>query len=167
MISSPSDSSHDPAKSLLRHTVATVAYRGGKAVRGASPVFANFALGDRPKTPVQILAHIGDLFDWAITLANGAQLWKDSTPLPWDREVERFHITLRTFDERLASPTPLACAVEKLFQGPVADALTHVGQLTMLRRLAATPMKGENYFKADIVTGRTGAEQTTPKREFD
>jgi len=163
MISSP----NDPARALLRHTVATVAYRGGKAVRGASPAFADFSIGEKPKTPVQILAHIGDLFDWAVTLADGAQAWKDSTPLPWEQEVERFHTTLRTFDERLASPSPLACEVEKLFQGPVADALTHVGQLTMLRRLASTPMKSENYFRADIAVGRTGAEQATPKREFD
>ncbi len=163
MIATPTD----PVRAFLRHTVATVAYRGGKAVRGASAAFANFGIGEKPKTPVQILAHIGDLFDWAITLADGAQLWKDSTPLPWEQEVERFHAALRTFDERLASPAPLACEVEKLFQGPVADALTHVGQLTMLRRLAATPMKSENYFRAEIVAGRTGAEQTTPKREFD
>lgn len=163
MISTP----NEPARALLRHTVATVAYRGGKAVRGASAEFANFSIGEKPKTPVQILAHIGDLFDWAVTLADGTQVWKDSTPLAWDAEVERFHTTLRTFDERLASPSPLACEVEQLFQGPVADALTHVGQLTMLRRLAATPMKSENYFRAEIVAGRTGAEQSTPKREFD
>jgi len=66
----------------------------------------------------------------------------------------------------LASDKPLHAPVEKLFQGPVADALTHVGQIAVLRRLAGSPVKGENYFVADIAAGRVGADQAAPKREF-
>jgi hypothetical protein len=154
-------------RDLLRHAVATVAYRGAKAVRGAPASFGAFAIGDPPRTPAQILAHIGDLFDWALSQARGAEAWHDSTPLDWPREVERFHAALRTFDDYLASDAPLAAAPERLFQGAVADALTHVGQLAMLRRLAGLKMKGENYSRADIVVGRIGPEQTAPSREFD
>jgi hypothetical protein len=157
----------DSKRELLRHTVATVAYRGGKAIRGAPPTFASFRAGDTTRTPAAILAHIGDLFDWALSIAKGAQAWNNSTPLPWDQEVERFFATLRRFDDYLASDAPLACEPEQLFQGPVADALNHVGQIALLRRLAGAPIKGENYYRADIALGRVGAEQTSPRREFD
>ena len=157
----------DEKREFLRHTLATLAYRGGKAVRGASAEFAGFGLGENPKTPAMILAHIGDLLDWAVTLAEGKQVWNNSAPLPWDQEVARFHAALQKFDDCLASDRPLAASPEVLFQGPIADALTHVGQLTMLRRLAGSKMKSENYAKADIVAGRVGGEQTAPKREFD
>jgi hypothetical protein len=157
----------DPKRELLRHTVATVAYRGAKAVRGAPATFATFRAGDTTRTPAAILAHIGDLFDWALSIARGAQTWNNSTPREWDREVARFFSTVRAFDDYLASDAPLACEPEGLFQGPVADALNHVGQLTMLRRLAGAPIKGENYYRADIACGRVGPDQTLPRREFD
>jgi hypothetical protein len=153
--------------SFLRHTLATLAYRGGKAVRGAPPQFASFQAVARARTPVQILAHIGDLLDWALAMADGQQKWHESTPLPWPQEVERFFACLKKLDDRLATGTPLGFPAEKLFQGPIADALTHVGQLAMLRRVAGQPMKGENYFQADIAAGRVGAEQSAPRREFD
>jgi hypothetical protein len=157
----------DPKRELLRHTVATIAYRGGKAVRGAPASFAAFQAADTVRTPARLLAHIGDLFEWALSIAKGKQEWHDSTPLEWDREVARFFETLARFDAYLASDAPLAAAAEQIFQGPVADALTHVGQLTMLRRLSGGAMKSENYYRADIVAGRVGSEQTPPKREFD
>lgn len=157
----------DPKIDLLRHTVATVAYRGGKAVRGATPEFAAYRASETSRTPAQILAHVGDLFDWALTLANGKQAWANATPLPWDEEIARFHETLRRFDERLAADAPLGCPAERLFQGPIADALNHVGQIAMLRRMAGCPMRGENYFKAEIVAGRVGAEQAPPRVEFE
>jgi len=156
----------DDKRALLRHTVATVAYRGGKAVRGAPASFAKFAVGDPPKTPEQILAHIGDLFDWVLSIAEGTQKWNNSTPLAWDDEVARFFGTLKKFDDYLASDAPLAAAPERMFQGAIADALTHVGQLAMLRRLAGCPIKGENYYQAEIVPGRVGAEQSAARKEF-
>ena len=154
----------DPKRELLRHTVATLAYRGGKTIRGAPAEFGAFAGAGR--TPAQILAHVGDLLDWALSIATGKQKWHDSKPMPWEQEVARFFAALQRFDDYLASAEPLQAPVEKLFQGPVADALTHVGQLAMLRRLAGAPIAGENYFAADIAAGRVGAEQTPPKQRF-
>jgi hypothetical protein len=156
----------DEKRALLRHTVATVAYRGGKAVRGAPASFASYSADGSPRTPATILAHIGDLFDWALSQAKGAEAWADSTPLEWDREVDRFFATLQGFDAFLASDAPLSATPERIFQGAIADALTHVGQLAMLRRLAGAKIKAENYSRAEIVAGRVGAEQTAPRREF-
>jgi len=157
----------DPKRSLLRHAVATVAYRGGKAVRNAPPSFATFRTAESSRTPAKILAHIGDLYEWALSQAKGAEAWKESTPLEWQGEVGRFHAALQRFDDYLASDAPLAATPETIFQGAIADSLTHVGQLAMLRRLAGAKMKSENYARAEIVSGRCGEEQTPPKREFD
>ncbi len=159
--------SEDPKRELLRHTVATLAYRGGKAVRDAPEAFAGFRASETTRTPAEILAHIGDLLDWVLSMAKGAEVWHESAPLPWPQDVDRFHSCLARFDQYLASGEDLACSCERLFQGAVADALTHVGQLTMLRRIAVAPMRSENYSKADIQSGRVGAEQTAPRREFD
>ena len=167
MSASPATVSPDPARQLLRHTLATVAYRGGKALRGAPDSFATFHIGDKTRTPAQILAHMGDVFDWALSIAQGKQAWKDSAPLPWHAEAERFFASIQKFDDYLASPEPLHGSAEGLFQGPVADALSHIGQIAMLRRLAGSPILGENYFKSDIVAGRVGAEQSCPRREFE
>jgi len=152
---------------MLRHELATLAYRGGKAVRGAPPEFAAYRLSSTTRTPAEILAHIGDLLDWSLALAQGRRDWHDSPPLGWDQEVARFFAALEALDRRLAANEPLGCPAEKLFQGPLADALTHVGQLAMLRRLAGCPMRGENYFVAAITAGRVGSEQAAPVREFD
>lgn len=151
---------------LFRHTLATLGYRAGKAVRNAPDAFAAFNSGEGSRTPAQILAHIGDLFDWALSIAEGKQSWHDSKPLAWKQEVERFFAALKRFDDFLASGNAGSAPLEKLFQGPVADALTHTGQLTMLRRMAGVPMKSENYFQAEITPGRVGADQATPKQEF-
>jgi hypothetical protein len=110
---------------------------------------------------------VGDLLDWALWLAKGKHEWHDSAPLAWDVEVARFFAALGALDAYLASELPLGSAAEKLFQGPIADALTHVGQIAMLRRLAGAPVRGENYFRAEIVAGRVGNEQAAPEGEFD
>ncbi|HEX3083984.1 MAG TPA: hypothetical protein VHP99_05645 [Pyrinomonadaceae bacterium] len=157
----------DPKRELLRHTVATLAYRGGKAVRDTDDSFASLKASETTRTPAQILAHIGDLFDWALSIAKGSETWNNSEPLEWTKEIDRFHSALQSFDDYLASDSDLSATCERLFQGPVADALTHVGQLTMLRRISGAPMKGENYSRAKIETGRVGADQEKPKREFD
>ena len=161
------DASSHAAREFLRHTLAAVAYRGAKALRGAPPSFAEFRIGGSGRTSQQILAHLGDLFDWALSIARGQERWHEAAPLPWSKEVARFFAGLKSFDDYLASGEPLHGAAEKLFQGPVADALNNIGQIAMLRRLAGVPIRGENYFAADIVGGRVGAEQSAPKREFD
>jgi hypothetical protein len=157
----------DPKRDLLRHTLATLAYRGGKAVRGAPPEFAAYRAGETTRTPSQILAHIGDLLDWSLSIAKGKEEWHNSAPLAWDRDVQRFFAALERFDAYLASDAPLEESAEKLFQGPIADALTHVGQIAMLRRMAGCAVKGENYHRAEVLAGRVGPDQTPPRREFD
>jgi hypothetical protein len=157
----------DPAIEMLRHTVATLAYRAAKALRGAPPELAAFRVGPGARTPGEILAHLGDLFDWALSLANDRQAWHTSPVLSWEEGIARFFTALEFFDRRLASGEPLGCSAAKLFQGPVADALTHVGQINLLRRTAGCPVRGENYLRAEIAAGRTGAEQATPVFEFD
>ena len=152
---------------MLRHTVATLAYRGAKAVRGAPDSFASFKASETTRSPAQILAHIGDLLDWALSIAKGDESWHNSEPLAWKEEIERFHAALKSFDDFLASEGELSASCERMFQGPIADALTHVGQIAMLRRLGGEPIKGENYSRAKIEAGRVEADQATPKREFD
>ena len=159
-------SNSDPKRELLRHALATLAYRGGKAVRNAPEGFAVFHVDEGVRAPGQVLAHIGDLMDWALSIALGKREWHDSKPLAWEKEVERFFATLKKFDDYLASNEPVHTTAEKLLQGPVADALTHVGQIAMLRRIGGEPLKGESYYEAEIIVGRVGAEQTKPKREF-
>jgi hypothetical protein len=155
------------AREVLRHTVATLAYRGGKVVRDAPESFADFRAGESVRTPLNILAHIGDLLEWALSIAKGKQTWRNSTGESWSSEVARFHKCLAEFDEYLASDEPLGTSVEKLFQGPIADALTHVGQIAILRRISDAPIRGENYYVATIAVGQTGPEQPAPRREFD
>jgi hypothetical protein len=157
----------DTNRLFLRHVLATVAYRGGKAVHGAPTDFAALRVCDRTRSAAQILAHIGDLLDWAVTLVQGHQAWNVATPQSWDGEVGRFFTSMRRLDECLAADTQLGCSAERLFQGPLADALTHIGQLATLRRLAGAPVAGENYFEADIVLGRVGPEQTPARFEFN
>jgi hypothetical protein len=157
----------DQARELLRHTLATVAYRAAKATRNAPADFADFHAAAGVRTPIQILAHIADLYDWALSLAKGKWDYKQSTPQSWDRELERFHAALSAFDNYLSSDAPLGHSVEKLFQGPIADSLTHVGQIAILRRFADSPIRGESYARSDIVAGRLGPEQTPSKFEFD
>lgn len=159
--------SEDLKREFLRHTVATVAYRGGKAIGDAPAGFADFKASETTRTPLQILAHIGDLFAWALTTVQGKTIWREANPLGWEDESKRFFEALKAFDDYLASGEPLAAPVEKIFQGPLADALTHVGQINLLRRLFASPVRGENYVRAEIEIGRVGADQSANRIEFD
>ena len=136
-------------------------------MRDAPAGFAALKVGEATRTPLEILAHVGDLFEWALSLVRGEEEWRDHSPDDWDAEVDRFFRTLAALDEALVADGALRCSWERLFQGPIADALTHIGQLAMLRRLAASPIRGENYFKADIAAGRVGTDQAAPRREFE
>jgi hypothetical protein len=155
------------ARHLLRHSLAVVAYRGGKAIRNAPAEFAIFKISSTSRTPAEIVAHIGDLFEWALSIARGRQTWSNSPPAEWDHVIERFYSTLAAFDAYLASSEPIHATAEKLLQGPIADSLTHIGQLTMLRRLAGAPVRGESYYAAQIKTGEVGPNQPAPIKEFD
>ena len=109
---------------------------------------------------------MGDLFDWALSIAQGKERWRRSEPLPWPDEEHRFFASLAAFDAHLASHKRLHAPVERLLQGPVADALTHTGQLAMLRRLAGVPIRGESFYDAAIAPGQVGVEQPAPVKPF-
>ena len=155
------------ARDMLRHTLATLAYRAAKAVRGAPEGFGDFRASDTSRTPSQILSHICDLMDWALSQARGKQAWTDTTPASWTDDTERLFRAMRALDDYLASSEPLGYPEGQIFQGAIADALTHVGQINFLRRMFGNPVRGENYFRADIATGRVEADQAAPRREFD
>jgi len=154
-------------REYLRHSLATLAYRGGTVLRRAPSGFGSFTVGATSRTPSEILAHVCDLFDWALSLVRGQELWHDSTPSPWDSDVQRFFGALAALDECLAAPGSLGCPWTRLFQGPIADAFTHIGQLALLRRLAGSAVRGENDFKADVVSGRVGPDHAAPRPEFE
>ncbi len=155
-------------RNFLRHTLATLAYRGGKALRGVPASFGEFRAGAGSRSAGAILAHVGDLLDWALVYArDGRHVWRDAPVGTWEEGTARFFTGLAALDAFLASDAPLGLPAEQLFQGPVADALTHVGQIALLRRLAGVPVRGENYLRAEIVPGHVGVEQAPPRREFD
>lgn len=154
-------------REFLRHTVATLAYRGGKVVQEVPDGFGAVRASETGRTALEILAHLGDLLEWALWIAKGQHKWRDATPESWNVQVERFFEGLKRLDEFLASDEALGNPPEKLFQGPIADAINHVGQIAVLRRLAGSPVRGENYFKAEIVVGRVGPEQSSKRVEFD
>ena len=151
-------------RELLRHTVASLAYRAARALDGAPDSFATFDGCGRQ--PIQILAHMGDLFDWALSAVQGTERWHNSAPLPWSQEKARFFATLKAFDDYLGSDQPLHAAAAPLFQGPIADALTHVGQIAMMRRIAGSPTCGENFFVSKIAVGQVSAEQPAAVQPF-
>ena len=143
----------DPKRDLLRHAVATIAFRGGIAIADAPAEFASFRVTEFTRSPAEILAHIGDLLIGSYDLLRGEVVYLASRPLPWNEERERFLSGIRELDKFLASEEPLAYSTEKMIQGPIGDALTHIGQIVMLRRIAGIPIPETAYFTAEIVPG--------------
>ena len=158
----------DPtARLFLRHALATLAYRAGKTVRGTPEAFGAYRVTTGSPSSLEILAHMGDLMDWLLRTVKGEPSWTTATPLPWEQEIARFYASLKALDDYLASDAPFQWEPGSVFQGGIADALTHTGQLAMLRRLSGFKMKGESYARADIVVGRVGLEQTPPDPKFE
>ena len=157
----------NPELRPLRQLVATLAYRASKVLRDVPPSFANFTCGDSTRTPVRIVAHMADLMAWGVTVAAGDIKWNAGGSDDWDREVARFFAGLAALDHALAAEGPFKGSVDKLIQGPLADALTHVGQLALLRGMAGAPVRPESYARAKIETGRVGRDQAAPGYEFD
>jgi hypothetical protein len=155
------------AVDLLRHTVATLAYRAGKVLRDVPEGFAEFRAGPTSRSAVEIVSHLGDLMAWAERLARGEYRWEAGGTLDWTDASDRFFLGLAALDAALADPAVTNPPTSVLFQGPVADALTHVGQLAMMRGLAGQPVRPESYARATIQTGRVGREQLPPGREYD
>ena len=152
---------------FLRHTLATLAYRAGKTVRGTPAAFGEFRASDGSPQVKAILAHMGDLLDWLLSQLKGKPAWNNSTPLAWEGEIARFFASLRAVDDHLASGTPIAYEPARMFQGAIADALTHTGQLAMLRGIAGQPVRPESYGRAKIEVGRIGRDQPVERTEFD
>lgn len=148
----------DLKRELLRHLVATLAFRTRIAISDAPDNFAAFRIEETIRTPGEILAHIGDLLEGSLYLMKGELVYLNSAPLSWEQEIMRFISAAKEFDFYLASGAPLAQPVEKIAQGPIADALTHVGQIVMLRRVAKAPVRVEVYFTAEIVAGEIDVE---------
>ena len=151
----------------IRHAVATLAYRAAKVLRRAPADFSSFRPADGSRSAGEILAHMCDLLDWALSQARGAERWRNSKPRSWSEDTERFFGALAALDAHLGSAEKLGAAPERIFQGAIADALTHTGQIAMLRRLAGAKVRGENYYLAKIEVGRTGPDQMKPVSEFN
>lgn len=145
---------------------ATLAYRAAKALRDAPPSFATFSCGESSRTPVRIVSHMADLMSWGVSIAKGGYTWKPAGSDDWQAEVHRFFRGLADLDAALADPS-FSGSVDKLIQGPLADALTHVGQLTLMRGMAGSAVRPESYAKAPIVIGRVGIDQDAPRAEFE
>ena len=152
---------------ILRHLIATLAYRAAKVLRDAPPGFATASVGPSTRQPVAIVGHMADLMAWAVTLAHDEYVWNAGRSDEWDVEVRRFFDRVAELDAALAAGSPSADSVEKMIQGPLADALTHVGQLAMIRGMIGAPVRPESYARASIVTGRVGLDQAPAVREFD
>lgn len=146
--------------------LAVIAYRGGKVLRDAPEGFGITRVREDTRSAVEILAHINDVLQWGLTAVQGNQEWQEQPQGEWPDLVDRFFDVLMRFDDALSSTDELPCSAERLIAGPLADSLTHIGQLSTLRKLAGSPVLGENYFVADIEVGKVGRDQPAPKREF-
>src|SRR4051794_3760938 len=146
-------------RQFLRHTLATLAYRAQKVLRDAPAAFASTRIAPDTRSAAEILDHLVALIGWALTAAKG----EACTTIPsvdWEQDIARFYTAMQELDAYLASDAPLSLSAMKLFQGPIADSLTHVGQLATLRRVAGYPVFGESYVRAEVVIGRVDADQT-------
>ncbi len=150
----------DVKRNLLRHFLAALAYRAQKALRGAPVGFGTFAAAEGVRTPIQLVRHMTSVLGYARTFFVGGRYSPD--PLPsLEEEAVRFHGMLEDLARHLQGGTPLAqgMSAERLLQGPLSDAMTHAGQLAMLRRLAGAPVAPENFIVADIDADRCGPQQ--------
>ena len=150
-------------RDLLRHFLAAIAYRTQKALRGAPPEFGGFQPGNQIRTPAELVRHMTSVLGYARTFFIGGQYWPEALP-SLNEEVTRFHETVEDLARHLESGTPLLreMSEEQLLQGPFSDAMTHAGQLAMLRRLAGVPVPPENFVFAEITPARLGVDQAEP-----
>ncbi|MCC7180923.1 MAG: hypothetical protein IT177_21260 [Acidobacteria bacterium] len=156
----------DEARQILRHTVATLAYRAEKVLRDAPEGFAELRVSPSSRTALETLGHMCDLMGWGERMARGTYHWEAVPPGTWAETVDRFFTMLGALDAALAGKPAVTFTAEVIFQGPVADALTHVGQLAMMRGTVAAPVRPESYARADIAIGRVGQDQAQARYEF-
>lgn len=151
----------------LRHTVATLAYRAEKVLRDVPPGFGDFRASPHSRSALALVAHLGDLMEWGIRMTRGDKQWQPVPQPSWEAACERFFQAIATLDHALAESGPRPLGHEVLFQGPVADALTHVGQLALMRGMVGEPVRPESYARATIAVGRVGRDQPVERVEFD
>ena len=152
----------DEKRALLRHFLAALAYRTQKALRGAPRSFGSFEAGHQVRTPAELVRHMTSVLGYAGTFFVGGSYRPVALP-DLDAEVARFHVMLERLEDHLEAGTPLSGTTpEQLLQGPLADAMTHVGQLGMLRRLAGSPVAPENFIVAAIDPANLGPDQPDP-----
>jgi len=151
---------------MIRHLTATVAYRFAKQVKAAPTHFATFDAGNDVVSPVKIVNHITVVIRFAQQLID--KTIKPTAPKTKNisEAAEIFHNALQLLDEMLLERDIEEKVLCQIIQGPLADALTHIGQLSTLRRLSGAPVYSENYMLADIQSGRVGATQTISEHQF-
>jgi hypothetical protein len=150
------------SRALLRHFLAAIAYRTQKALRGAPESFGSFEAGQQVRTPAELVRHMTSVLGYARTCFEGGRYLPE--PLPdLDAEVTRFHALLEDLSRHLAAGTELrGITEEQLLQGPLSDAMTHVGQLAVLRRLAGSPVPPESFVEAAVDPANLGPDQPDP-----
>jgi hypothetical protein len=155
-----------PERRLLQHFLAAMAYRAQKALRDAPASFPGFSAGRQTRSPVEILRHMTSVLGYARTQLVGGSYPRQPEPLPtFAAEIDQFHRELEALSRELDAGTPLRDVSEQqLLQGPLADVMTHIGQLALLRRLAGAPVPPENFLFADVRADRLGADQPRPAR---
>lgn len=155
-----------PERRFLQHLLAALAYRTQKALRDAPASFPDFSAGRKTRSPVEILRHMTSVLGYARTFFVGGSYPRHLELLPaFAAEIERFHETLDALSRELEAGTPLrGISEQQLLQGPLADAMTHIGQLALLRRLAGAPVPPENFIFADVRADRLGPDQPPPAR---
>ena len=152
----------DTKRELLRHFLATIAYRSQKALRGAPEDFGAFRAGENVRTPHELVWHMTGLLGYARTYFLSGTFQPTAMPT-FNEEVGRFHAVMGDLGRLLETATPeRTVSPEQLLQGPLADAMTHVGQLAMLRRLAGAPIPPENFVRAAIDARNVSADQPLP-----
>ena len=149
---------------LLRHFLGSIAYHAQKAIRDAPAGYWEFAAGNRVRTPEGVLRHMTSVVGYARTFFLGG-IYRPE-PLPTiQEEIDRFHGMLEEVSKLLEAGAPLRGITElQLLQGPFSDVMTHVGQLSLLRRLYGSPVPPENFIYADIAPSRLGKDQPAPRR---
>lgn len=148
---------------LLRHFLAALAYRTQKALDGAPPGFADFRAIENLRTPHELVWHMTGVIGYAVSLYRGERYAPERCGGFAD-EVDRFHRTLETLGASFdAGALPEGLGAAQLLQGPLADAMTHAGQLAMLRRIHGAPVPPENFLLADIDARNLSAHQPPPR----
>jgi hypothetical protein len=149
-------------RQLLRHFLAALAYRTQKAVRDAPAGFGDFDAGSGTRTPKELVRHMSGVIGYATTFFEGG-VYRPDPMETLDEEVDRFHGALARLSARLdAGVEPIGLTPQQLLQGPLSDAMTHAGQIAMLRRMAGSPVASENFIFADISANRLGRDQAPP-----